>query len=120
MLATHLFLSPDEVGVRVLVEMRSQHVIRQRADLLDTRDGNVVDPSLLALLEKLVVHLTRAEDVSADLLGRDEALGVRVREVALEDGVALHLLERGSGERVSEQRLGEEDDELGRVSTRRT
>jgi hypothetical protein len=94
--------------------MRSQQVIRQRADLLDTRNGNVVDPSLLALLEKLVVHLTRAEDVSADLLGRDEVLGVRVGDVALEDGVALHLLEVGSCERVSEQRLGEEDDELER------
>lgn len=44
-----LFLRPDNVGVRVLVEMRSKEIVWQRAELFDSGDGNVVVALLFSL-----------------------------------------------------------------------
>lgn len=87
-----LFLRPNKVGVRVLVEMRSKEIIWERAELFNSRDGNVVVTLVFSLLEKLVVDLTGTENVSSNLFGRDEVLWVGLGEVSLEDSLALHLL----------------------------
>ena len=107
-----LLLSPHQLGVGVLVEVRGEEVVRQRAKLLKSRDRDVVDSLVLSLLQELVVDLTRAENVSSDLLRSDEVLRVRLGEVSLERSAVGHLLQSGSSKRVSQQSLGEEDDEL--------
>lgn len=66
-------------------------VIREGRDLLNTRDGDIINTLVLAFLQKRVVHLTAAEYMSPDLVGSDEVLGVRVRDVALEVCIANHL-----------------------------
>jgi hypothetical protein len=81
--------------------------------LLNPRDSYIGDTSLLPLLEKLVVDLTGTQDMSLDLIGRDEVLRVRFGEVSLEDSFSFHLGQLGSGHRVSKEGFGEEDDELG-------
>lgn len=48
----------------------------------------------------------------SNLLGLDEGVGVRVGEVALEDGLARHFVEAGADERVAEEGFRKKDDEL--------
>lgn len=55
---TYLLLGPDNVGVGVLVKVRSQKVIWQGRQLLNPRNGNIGDTSLFPLLEELEVDLT--------------------------------------------------------------
>lgn len=55
---TYLLLGPDNVGVGVLVKVRSQKVIWQGRQLLNPRNGNIGDTSLFSLLEELEVDLT--------------------------------------------------------------
>ena len=55
---------------------------------------------------------TCAEDVAADLLRRDQVLGMRVGNVTLEVRVANHLRELGASLRVTKERLREEEDKL--------
>lgn len=55
---TYLLLGPDNVGIGVLVKVRSQKVIWQGRQLLNPRNGNIVDTSLFSLLEELEVDLT--------------------------------------------------------------
>jgi hypothetical protein len=59
-----------------------------------------------------VVHLTSAENVALDVLRRNKLLGMGLREVALELGLADHLVEVGTGLGVAQQALREEEDEL--------
>lgn len=104
-------LTPDNLGVGVLVSVLLDLLIREGVELLDTRDGDIGDTELLAGLEKGVVDLTRAEDVLGDVLGRGEVLGVGLGNVELEAAVTAHLLEAGAGQRVAEHGLGEGQDQ---------
>lgn len=47
-----------------------------------------------------------------DLLGSDEALGVGLRDVSLELGLAGHLRKIRAGSWVTEERFREEQDQL--------
>ena len=123
-----LLLAPHEFGVGVLVEVRrdlrarsadrvgaqskdTYQVIWERRDLLDTADRDVLDALRLTLSDERVVHLTRAEDVFPDLLRRNELVGVRLGDVALEVGLADHLRQLRASTRVTQKLLGEEQDE---------
>jgi hypothetical protein len=46
-----LLLAPVSGGVGVSVEVRGYHVVRKRRELFDSRNGNVVDTSLLSFGE---------------------------------------------------------------------
>lgn len=109
---THLLLGPDGGGIGVLVEMRRQQVVRQGRNLLDPRNGNVVDLAVFTLLEELEVDLARAQDMTLDLVGRDEVLGVGFGQVSLEGRLADKLVEARLDERMTEKRFREEDDQL--------
>lgn len=56
--------------------------------------------------------LTSTEDMTLDVLGRLELGRVRFREVSLKDGVAGHVFQVRSGERMTQQVLREECNQL--------
>ena len=85
--------------------MTAYLVVWEWRDLLDSRDGNIVDALVLALLEKRVVDLTGTQDMSPDLLRLDQVLGVGIRNIALEVGFADHLGEVRASLRVTEERF---------------
>ena len=58
---------------------------------------------------------TGTQYVSPDLLGLDQVLGMRIRDVALEVGVADHIGEVRASFGVTEERFREEEDELEKV-----
>ena len=94
------------------VRTSTHQVVRERRDLLDAADDDVLDALILALLEEGVVHLACANNMAADILRRDEALGVRGGQVALERRLAEHLGQVRARLGVAQERLGEEHDEL--------
>jgi hypothetical protein len=109
-----LLLGPDDgLGVGVLVEVLAQLLPREGVELLDAGEGDVVDVVGGAVLVQRGVHLARAQHDAVDLVVRlDLAREVRrVRDDPLELRVADKLVEVGTGERVAQQRLGEEEDE---------
>jgi hypothetical protein len=109
----YLLLCPNEVGVGVLVKVRSQEIVRQGRELLKSRDGNIVNLALFTLLEELEVDLTRAENVSSDLFRCGKSLGVGFGNVSLESRLSDKVRDIRLGQGVSEKGFGEEDDELG-------
>lgn len=109
-----LLLRPDDgLGVRVLVEVLAELLPGEGVELLDTGDGNVVDLVVGAVLVKTGIDLARAEDDAVNLLGSlDLARLVGwVGDDPLELGLANELLNVGAGERMTEESLGEEEDE---------
>lgn len=110
-----LFLSPDNrLGVGVAIEVLLELLPREGVKLLETGDGDVVDLVVGTVLVQGGVDLTRADDDTVDLLtGLDGALLVlRVFDEGAELSVlADEVLNARAGKRVTEQRLGEEDDE---------
>jgi len=68
------FLAPHDFGVLEALGFGSDLVERERSDLLDTSDGDVLELVLHAVLEQLVVDLARTQDETLDLLGRGDAL----------------------------------------------
>lgn len=79
--------------------------------MFNTRDGDVVDSTLLSLSEESVVDLSRAKNVTLHILGGDEAFRFWFRDVALEVGIWAKLVKVGTSERVTEEVFGEEDNE---------
>lgn len=53
-----LLLSPDNVGVGELVNVRREEVVREGRDLLDSADNDVVEASVLSVLDEGLVNLT--------------------------------------------------------------
>jgi hypothetical protein len=106
-----LLLHPVSGRVGVAVEVRGDEVVGEGRELLDTRDGNVLEAALFALGEEGVVNLTRAEDVANDLFGRGEAFRFRLSDVTLEVRIRAELLDRRASLRVTKEVLREEDDE---------
>lgn len=56
-----LLLRPHDLGVRVLLEGRYDHIVRYGRNLLNSRDGNVCKTTLLALSQEGIVNLTAAQ-----------------------------------------------------------
>lgn len=108
-----LLLGPDDgLGVGVHVEVLLELLPGEGVELLDTREGDVVDLVILAVLVKGGVDLASAQDDAVDLLGRldDTGLVLGVLDDPAEAGVTGELIERRPGKRVTEERLREEDD----------
>ena len=117
-----LFLRPDDgLGVGVRVEVLLELLPWEGVELFDTRDSRVGDLVLLTVLVERGVRLTRAENDALDLV-----VGVNLKVMAavvgdigndpLEVAVASEVLDAGSGERMTQERLGEEEDEGCRES----
>lgn len=110
-----LLLAPDDrLGVGVLVQVLAELLPGEGVELLDTREGDVVDLVVRAVLVQGSVDLTRAEDDTVDLLGALDGAGLVLRvgkkgaEASLRAG---EVLDAGAGDGVAEEGLGEEDDE---------
>ncbi len=73
--------------------MWCQQLIRQRAELLQSRDHHIIDFLVVPLLRELVVHLTSTKNMSSDLLRSNEGVGVGVGYVPLEYRIVGHLVE---------------------------
>jgi hypothetical protein len=110
-----LLLSPDDgLGVGVLVKVLLELLPGEGVQLLNAGEGDVVDVVLGTVLVESSPDLTTAENDSVNLLTRLEnaSLVLRVGDDPLEASVLpSELLDVAAGQRVSQQRLGEEDDE---------
>jgi len=106
-----LFLAPHNVlSVGVAVQVVPQLGPGEGVQLLDTGDGGVANAVGLTVLDQSGVHLARAHDHTLDLLGLVDGGAVgRVGDDPLEVGVLAEGLDVGAGDRVTQQRLGEED-----------
>lgn len=67
-------------------------IIREWRDLLNTTDGDILDPTSITFLDKLVIDLTSAKNVATDLLGLNEAFS-GFRNVSLERSLPGHFVE---------------------------
>lgn len=110
-----LLLGPDDgLGVGVLVKVLLELLPGEGVQLLNASEGDVVDVVLGTVLVESSPDLTAAENDSVNLLtGLENAsLVLRVGDDPLEASVLTsEFLDVAAGQRVSEQRLGEEDDE---------
>jgi len=109
-----LLLAPyDVLGVGVAVKVLLQLGPREGVQLLNTGDGSVADTVGLAVLAQSSVDLSGAQDDALDLLRSVDGLsGVSlIRDDPLEVGLAVQGLNVRAGKGVTQQRLGEEDDQ---------
>lgn len=108
-----LLLTPDDVlGVGVAIEGLLELLPREGVELLDTDDGGVLDAFGLTVFRESSKDLTRAENDARDILGLVDGLAVLVlREDPAEVRIANKLLNRRAAERVTQERLGEEEDQ---------
>lgn len=108
-----LLLTPDDrLGVGVAIEVLLDLLPREGVELLDTRDGRVGDALVEAVLVQRGVDLAGTEDHALDVLGLDGGAAVLgLGDDGAELGVADELVDGRAGERVTEEGLGEEDDE---------
>lgn len=109
-----LLLGPDDgLGVGVLVEVLTELLPGEGVELLDTSDGDVVDLVVLAVLEESGIDLTSAENDTLNLLGGLDltSLVSRVGKDPAEVSVVSELLDVGTSNGVTQERLGEENDE---------
>lgn len=109
-----LLLGPnDGLSVGVLVEVLTELLPGEGVELLNTSEGDVVDLVVLAVLEEGGIDLTSAENDTLNLLrGLDlTSLVSRIGKDPTEVSVLSELLNVGASDRVTEERLGEEDDE---------
>lgn len=107
-------LGPDDrLGVGVLVEVVPQLLPGEGVQLLDTRDGGIVELVLGAVLDQCGVHLTGAQDDALNLVVGLKLAGFvgRVRDDPLEVGITDEILNVRACNRMTKERLGEEDDE---------
>ena len=63
-----LFLAPDHFGVAEARQLVDQRLGRERIELLDAQQVDVVDAALFALLQQVVIDLAGAEHDAADLV----------------------------------------------------
>ena len=63
-----LLLAPDDLGLLEARELLHQRLDRERIELLNSQQVDVVDPALLALIVEVVVDFARADDNAADLI----------------------------------------------------
>ena len=108
------FLCPDDgLGIGVLVKVLAQLLPREGVELLNPSNGNIVNSLVGTVFGKCRINLTRAEDDAVNLLvGLDGTrLMGRIGNDPAELRVADKLLNVGAGNRVTEKRLGKEQDQ---------
>ena len=112
-----LFLAPDHLGVAEARQLGDQRLGRERIELLDAQQVDVVDAALLALLVEVVIDLARAQHDAADLRILDQLdrlVGQQLRVVpqqAVERAFARHLGQRRDRPLVAQQRLRRHQDQ---------
>jgi hypothetical protein len=107
------FLRPDNVlGVGVAVEVLLQLRPGEGVELFDTSDGGVADALAVTVLGKSGVDLARAHNNTLNLLGLvDLGAVLGVGDDPLEVRFASEFLNVGAGDRVTQKRFREEDNE---------
>ena len=109
-----LLLSPDDLlNVRVLLQLVTELGKGEGVELLNTRDGDIVNALSGAVFVQLGIHLTGADEQTLTLLRRLEGpsgMG-RVGDEPLEVRLAGEVCKVGAGDRVAKESLREEDDE---------
>ena len=75
-----LFLAPHHLGFRKSAELLNQGPRRERVELLDAQEIDVVDVPLLALLVEVVLDLAGAEHHALDL-----GVGLELDRLAFEE-----------------------------------
>ena len=107
-----LFLTPDNsLGVLVAVEVLLELLPWEGVQLFNSSDGGVLEVVVGTVFVQSSVDLTRAENDTVDFLWLSDGLAVfRVGNDPLELGITGELLDWRTGKRVSQERLGEEDD----------
>src|SRR5579871_1399800 len=63
-----LLLAPDDLGLLEARQLLQQRLRRERIELLDPEQVDVVDPTLLALVVEIIIDLAGAEYDAADLV----------------------------------------------------
>lgn len=110
-----LFLAPDDsLGVRVLIQVLLELLPREGVQLLKASEGDIVDLVVATVLVEGTPDLARAEDNTLDLLGalNSTSLMLRIGNQRSEASIGVcELLNVGACERVTQQRLGEENDQ---------
>ena len=64
-----LLLAPDDVGVDIRFQHPAQRLCRERIDLLQPHDGDVLDVLRPPFLQQIVIHLAGADHDAAHLSG---------------------------------------------------
>jgi hypothetical protein len=109
-----LFLTPDDVlCIRIRVEVLLELLPWEGIELLDARNGNILQTASFTLLHECGVHLTCAENNAVDFFMRANL--ARSMSWVLNDPLEMRLagefLDVGASERVAQKRFGEEEDE---------
>src|SRR5579875_8412 len=106
-----LFLAPDHFSVPESRQLRYQRLGRERIELLNAQDIDVIETAFLAFLVKIIVHLARAQDHAAySLVGHklDLFRGQNLRIIpqqTMERRAVGHLVEPRDGALVAQQAL---------------
>lgn len=106
-------MTPDNgLGVSVCVEVLFEKLPWEWVQLLNTGDSSVLNVIVGAMLMKSSVDLSTTENDALNLLWLVNSLAVLgIWDDPFELRVTSELLNWRSGNRMTEQRLGEEDDE---------
>ena len=112
-----LLLAPHHLGVAEARQLGDQRLGRERIELFDAQQVDVVDAALLALLVEVVIDLARAQHDAADLVVLDQLdrlvgpqLGI-VPQQPVERAFARNLRQRRHRPLVAEQRLRRHQDQ---------
>ena len=109
-----LFLAPDDLGLLEAVQLIEQGLGRERVELFEAQQVDIVDAALFAVLEQVIVDLARTKDNAADVgvrhqpdggLGHARRLGI-VPEEAMEGGLRSEFGQGRNRLLVAQQRLG--------------
>lgn len=109
-----LLLSPDNgLGIGVAVEVLLELLPWEGVELLDSCDGHIIDLVVGTVLVQSGVNLTRANDDSINFLTcLDITTLMRwILDNPLELRVADKVLNVGASKRVTQKRLGKEDNQ---------
>ena len=112
-----LFLAPDHLGLLEARQLGDQRLGRERIELLDAQQIDVVDAALLALLVKIEIDLAGAHDDAADLVvGHELDRLVRqqlrvVPQQAVERGAGRHFVEPRDRALVAQQAFRRHQDQ---------
>src|SRR5579863_2804643 len=112
-----LLLAPDDLGLPEPRQLLDERFHRDRIELLDPKQVDVVDPPLLALVIKIVIDLARADDDPADLIILHQLdllafMGLRmIPQQAVEARSRAEGLEVRDGALVAQHRLGRHRDQ---------
>mmetsp|Transcript_9838 Transcript_9838/g.19622 ORF Transcript_9838/g.19622 Transcript_9838/m.19622 type:complete len:324 (+) Transcript_9838:185-1156(+) len=99
-------LHPHHLRIRVPLRQVLHSIEGERRDLLEGRDGGVVDLVLGAILDQIIVHLAGTEDEALNLVVGEQLVVEAFLDDAAEDGALVELLHAAHALRVPQQALG--------------